>query len=90
MDENGYPTLDEIEKYQREGHTFHCACRILTGDGERVTPHTLLRQNPFENNRPSFKIVDHIRYVVRGAALPVPRLTGFKVFLNRRIADVFA
>ena len=28
------PTKEEIEKYQREGHTFHCAMRILTGDGE--------------------------------------------------------
>ena len=34
MDENGYPTLDEILVYQKQGHTFHCACRILTGDGE--------------------------------------------------------
>ena len=34
MDENGYPSLEEIEKCQKEGHTFHCANRILTGDGE--------------------------------------------------------
>lgn len=28
------PTDKEIEDLQREGHTFHCAMRILTGDGE--------------------------------------------------------
>jgi hypothetical protein len=28
------PTRGEIEVLQREGHTFHCAMRILTGDGE--------------------------------------------------------
>ena len=27
-------TQEEVEKYQREGHTFHCAMRILIGDGE--------------------------------------------------------
>jgi len=30
----GMPTEDEILKLQKEGHTFHCAMRILTGDGE--------------------------------------------------------
>ncbi|KKN31170.1 hypothetical protein LCGC14_0826790 [marine sediment metagenome] len=24
----------EIEALQKAGHTFHCACRIQTGDGE--------------------------------------------------------
>ena len=28
------PTKDERLKLQKEGHTFHCAMRILTGDGE--------------------------------------------------------
>lgn len=28
------PTIDEIRAYQKAGHTFHCAMRILTGDGE--------------------------------------------------------
>jgi len=28
------PTDQEIEALQRDGHTFHCAMRILTGDGE--------------------------------------------------------
>lgn len=28
------PTEEEILKLQKEGHTFHCAMRILTGDGE--------------------------------------------------------
>jgi len=28
------PTIDEIREYQKAGHTFHCAMRILTGDGE--------------------------------------------------------
>ena len=28
------PTQEEIRKLQKEGHTFHCAMRILTGDGE--------------------------------------------------------
>ena len=31
---NDIPTNKEILKYQKEGHTFHCAMRILTGDGE--------------------------------------------------------
>ena len=34
MDENGMPTKEEVEQLQKEGHTFHCAMRILTGDGE--------------------------------------------------------
>ena len=29
-----YPTDEEVLKLQKEGHTFHCACRILSGDGE--------------------------------------------------------
>jgi len=28
------PTDKEVLKLQKEGHTFHCAMRILTGDGE--------------------------------------------------------
>ena len=28
------PSDDEIQKLQKRGHTFHCAMRILTGDGE--------------------------------------------------------
>jgi len=28
------PTKDEILSYQKAGHTFHCAMRILMGDGE--------------------------------------------------------
>jgi len=35
--ENHYddmPTDEEIQRYQEAGHTFHCAMRILTGDGE--------------------------------------------------------
>lgn len=28
------PTNDEILKLQKDGHTFHCAMRILCGDGE--------------------------------------------------------
>lgn len=27
-------TCFQIEKLQKDGHTFHCACRIITGDGE--------------------------------------------------------
>ena len=34
MDSYDYPTDKEIEKLQKDGHTFHCAMRILTGDGE--------------------------------------------------------
>ena len=34
LSEMGMPTNDEILKLQKEGHTFHCAMRILTGDGE--------------------------------------------------------
>lgn len=29
-----YPSNEEIENLQKEGHTFHCAMRILCGDGE--------------------------------------------------------
>lgn len=25
---------DEVLKYQKQGHTFHCATRIVFGDGE--------------------------------------------------------
>jgi hypothetical protein len=25
---------EQILKYQKEGHTFHCACRQVHGDGE--------------------------------------------------------
>ncbi len=25
---------DEIERLQKDGHTYHCACRIVWGDGE--------------------------------------------------------
>ena len=28
------PSDEEIETLQKEGHTFHCAMRILCGDGE--------------------------------------------------------
>ena len=28
------PTEEETLKLQKEGHTFHCAMRILIGDGE--------------------------------------------------------
>ena len=28
------PTKDEILSLQKKGHTFHCAVRILCGDGE--------------------------------------------------------
>ena len=28
------PTDEQILKLQKSGHTFHCAMRILTGDGE--------------------------------------------------------
>jgi len=28
------PAQEEILNYQKKGHTFHCAMRILTGDGE--------------------------------------------------------
>ena len=28
------PTDDEILKLQKEGHAFHCAMRILSGDSE--------------------------------------------------------
>jgi len=28
------PKDEQILKYQKQGHTFHCAMRILTGDGE--------------------------------------------------------
>ena len=28
------PTKDEILFLQKKGHTFHCAMRLLTGDGE--------------------------------------------------------
>lgn len=28
------PTDEEVLNLQKEGHTFHCAMRILTGDGE--------------------------------------------------------
>jgi len=28
------PTKEDVLKLQKEGHTFHCAMRILTGDGE--------------------------------------------------------
>lgn len=31
---DGMPTDKEIKDLQKEGHTFHCAMRILTGDGE--------------------------------------------------------
>lgn len=31
---NGMPTKEQILRYQKDGHTFHCAMRILTGDGE--------------------------------------------------------
>jgi hypothetical protein len=34
MNEDGMPTMDEILVLQKDGHTFHCAMRILTGDGE--------------------------------------------------------
>jgi hypothetical protein len=34
MNEDGMPTKEEIEVFQKQGHTFHCAMRILTGDGE--------------------------------------------------------
>ncbi len=30
----GIPSNAEILKLQKEGHTFHCAMRILCGDGE--------------------------------------------------------
>ncbi len=28
------PTKEEILELQKKGHTFHCAMRILCGDGE--------------------------------------------------------
>ena len=28
------PKDNEIQRLQKAGHTFHCAMRILTGDGE--------------------------------------------------------
>ena len=28
------PSKEEVLKLQKEGHTFHCALRILIGDGE--------------------------------------------------------
>jgi len=31
---NEYPTKEEILNLQKAGHTFHCAMRILAGDGE--------------------------------------------------------
>ena len=33
-EDDGYPKDSEIEALQKKGHTFHCAMRILTGDGE--------------------------------------------------------
>lgn len=32
--DDGMPTDTEILTLQKAGHTFHCAMRILTGDGE--------------------------------------------------------
>ena len=29
-----YPNEAEILKLQKEGHTFHCAIRLINGDGE--------------------------------------------------------
>lgn len=31
---DGKPSKEEILFYQKAGHTFHCAMRILCGDGE--------------------------------------------------------
>ncbi len=34
MDANGMPSKEEMLFLQKAGHTFHCAMRILCGDGE--------------------------------------------------------
>jgi len=34
MDKYEEPDEESIEILQKEGHTYHCACRIVWGDGE--------------------------------------------------------
>lgn len=34
MDDDDMPEIGDVERLQKQGHTFHCAMRILTGDGE--------------------------------------------------------